>query len=93
MKKYNINDNCYELIKDYKNGFDIDEVTSKLTDFFTDYDYIAGDWAYGKLRLKGFFDSNNQKVNVINDIRYFDEYLEKYCAKDCKYFLIKKISE
>ena len=49
----------YELIKNYKDGFDSDEFISKYTDYFYDYDYIVGDIAYGKLRLKGFYDEKN----------------------------------
>lgn len=91
MKKIVINDKEYELIKNYKDGFDLEEVKSLLTDFFDMYDYIAGDWAYNKLRLKGFMESNNPKVKKINDIKLFDVYIDKNCAKNCRYFLIKKI--
>jgi uncharacterized protein YutD len=92
MNSYVINEKNYELIKNYKDGFILDEVVNKLTDYFDNYDYIAGDWAYGKLRLKGFYDSDNSKVNSINDIKIFDNYLAEYCARDCKYFLLKKIN-
>ncbi len=50
----------YELIKNYKDGFDKEEFTEKYTDYFYDYDYIVGDIAYGKLRLKGFYEKNNK---------------------------------
>ena len=53
MKKVKLNDKEYELIRDYKNGFIKEDVIQKLTDYFDDFDYILGDWAYGKLRLKG----------------------------------------
>ena len=39
MKKYTYNNINYELIKEYKNGFEDNEVKEKLTDFFIDYDY------------------------------------------------------
>lgn len=80
----------YELIKNYKDAYDFDEFISKYTDYFYDYDYIVGDIAYGKLRLKGFYDSNNKKVNKINNFNNLDYYLKKYCAVDCKYFVLKK---
>ena len=53
MKKYKINHYEYELLKDYKDGFLLDEVMNKDTEYFDPYDYIVGDWSYGKLRLKG----------------------------------------
>lgn len=89
MKTIKINDKEYELIKNYKDGFDLEEVTSKLTDYFDDYDYIVGDWAYGKLRLKGFYDSKNKKVKNINNYNNVEDYINNYCANECKYFIIK----
>ena len=80
----------YELIKNYRNAFNQEEVETCYTDYFTPYDYIVGDIAYNTLRLKGFYDSNNKKVNKINDYKNVDEYLEKNCAHDCKYFILKK---
>ena len=90
MKAYNINEKNYELIKNYRDGFDLEEVTSKLTEYFDDYDYVVGDGAYGKLRLKGFYDSKNKKVKDINNYKNLDKYLQSNCAENCKYFVIKK---
>ena len=59
-----INNNKYELIKNYKEAYDEEEFLSKCTDYFYDYDYIVGDIAYGKLRLKGFYDEKSKKVNM-----------------------------
>jgi len=90
MKKINIDDKEYELIVNYKDAFDEELFLSKCTDYFYDYDYIVGDIAYSKLRLKGFYDDTNKKVNKINNYKYLNEYLKKYCAVDCKYFVVKK---
>ena len=91
MKKIKINDQEFEMIKDYKNGYEKDSLEEKLTDYFEDYDYILGDWAYGKLRLKGFCGKNNKKFKPINDYNNIDIYIKENCAYDCKYFIIKKI--
>lgn len=90
MKSYNINGQEYTLEKNYRDGFDLEEVTSKLTDYFMGYDYVVGDWAYGKLRLKGFYDSSNKNVKDINNIKNLEKYLTDYCAKNCKHFVIKR---
>ena len=91
MKTVEINELKYEIIKDYRDGFDLEEVKNKLTDYFYDYDYVVGDWAYGKLRLKGFYETNNRKTKPLNDISLLDNYLEDNCAKNCRHFVLKKL--
>lgn len=93
MQKYIINDITYKLVEDVKNGFDYTAVLDRTTDYFNEYDYIVGDWSYGKLRLKGFCDKSNKMYKSINDIKNKDEYLNEMCAFDCKYFILKKIDD
>ncbi|MGN1342594.1 MAG: YutD-like domain-containing protein [Bacilli bacterium] len=91
MKIIEVENQKYELIKDYKNGFNLDEFLNSYTDYFEDYDYVVGDIAYSKLRLKGFYDPQNKKVKEINNYKNFNKYLEEDCAVDCRYFILKKI--
>ena len=91
MKEVLINNIKYKIIKDEKNGFNLEETTSKLTDYFYNYDYVVGDWAYGKLRLKGFNKKSNKYFNIINDYNKVDKYINENCAYGCKYFIIEKI--
>lgn len=86
-----LNDFEYKLIENYKDAFDLETVLSRITDYYDDYDYIVGDFAYGKLRLKGFCDKDNKLYKEYNDILKKDEYIKKECAYDCKYFVLKKI--
>ena len=65
MKKVKINDIEYEVIKDEGDAIDKDILSEKITDYFDEYDYIVGDWAYGKVRLKGFYDSKNKKCQKL----------------------------
>lgn len=90
MKKIILEDIEYELIKEYKNGFDLEQLTNRYTEYFNEYDYILGDWAYGKLRLKGFCNKENSLYKEINDYSNIDNYIKENCAYDCKYFIIKK---
>lgn len=92
MKIYEFN-NKYELEKNYKDGFDYEATKEILTEYFDDYDYILGDWSYGKLRLKGFCDKKNKNFKPINDIKTVDNYIKKHCAYECRYFILKKIKE
>lgn len=85
-----LENNAYELLIDYKDGFDLNEIEKKYTDYFEGYDYILGDWSYGRLRLKGFCDRTNELYKEINDFAKKDYYLKDQCAYDCKYFVLKK---
>ncbi len=80
----------YELYKDEDKAFDLEEVNNLITDYFTPYDYILGDYAYGKLRLKGFYDPKNKKATKVNNFKDIDQYIKKYCSYNCKYFILKK---
>ena len=89
-KKIIANNIEYELIKNYRDAFEKEEFISKCTDYFIDYDYIVGDIAYSKLRLKGFYKSNNKKAIKFNNFDNLEEYLKDNCAVDCRYFILKR---
>lgn len=90
-KLIEVETNKYKLIKDYKEAFNLEEFTQRYTEYFKDYDYIVGDIAYSKLRLKGFYNKSNKKVNKINNYQNVDKYLIENCANDCKYFILEKV--
>ena len=73
-----------------KENFILEEVEYLFTEYFLDYDYILGDYAYNKLRLKGFNESSKKNAKKINDIKYLDKYIKEYCAYGAKTFLLKK---
>ena len=93
MKKIILENNEYELIEDNGDCFSENEIREKYTDYFYDFDYILGDYAYNKLRLKGFCEKNNKRYNKINDYSTKDEYLKKLCAYKCKFFVLKKVKK
>lgn len=88
-----VNDIKYEMVKDYRDAFDLNDFISHYTDFYEDYDYIVGDIAYNKLRLKGFYDNKNKKAKDINNYKNVDKYINNDCAFDCRYYILKKIKE
>lgn len=91
MKKLIYNNHEYDLIEDYKSGFEKDALDEKMTDYFENYDYIVGDWSYGKLRLKGFCDKGNSLYKGLNDIKNKEQYIKKQCSYDCRYFVLKRL--
>ena len=90
MKKIVINNVEYEIVRDESNCIDKDELSEKITDYFDSYDYIFGDYAYDKVRLKRYYESSNKKCTKINDIKYLDDYIKNYCCFGAKTFLLKK---
>lgn len=90
MKLVKIENKEYEIITNYKNGYDEEAFINRYTDYFDDFDYVVGDWAYGKLRLKGFYDRNNEKCKEINNYDNLESYLKENCAFDCAYFVAKQ---
>lgn len=93
MKIIEVENNRYNLIKDYRDAFDEDLFKEKYTDFFEKYDYIVGDIAYSKLRLKGFNNKKNKNYNKINDYCNVEKYILENCAYGCKYFILEKVYE
>jgi len=90
--KVKVEDIEYEIIKNEREGFVEEDFINKCTDYYYSYDYVVGDWAYSKLRLKGFYDAQNKKVKNYNNIEKVEEYIDRNCAYGCKYFIAKKIS-
>ena len=90
MEKIILQNHTYQLIHNVKDGFDMEAVLEKVTDYYEPFDYIVGDWAYGKLRLKGFYKEENPSVKKYNNIKNLEEYIEKNCAYECKWFCLEK---
>ena len=86
-----IDSKTYEVIKNVIDALDVEDLDCKITDYYDSFDYILGDYAYGKVRLKGFNDKDNKYFKAINDISKVKEYIENCCAYGCKYFILKKI--
>ena len=65
MKNIEIENYRYELIRNEKDCFKLEEFKEKVTDYFFDFDYIFGDYAYDKLRLKGYYNKDSKNVKQI----------------------------
>ncbi|AMM94975.1 YutD family protein [Peribacillus simplex] len=89
----NINNMTYEIIEDEREGYNEEAFKARYSEILTKYDYIVGDWGYGQLRLRGFFDDSNQKATFDTKISTLTEYLYEYCNFGCPYFVMKKIKK
>ena len=83
-KEIEINGIKYLVVRNDNDCVDVELLSEKITDYFDDFDYICGDFAYDKVRLKGFYDSSN-------DIKNLDDYEKNYCCYGARLFLLKKI--
>ena len=90
MKSIIVKSQKYILLKNYREGFQEEVFQEKYTDYFQNFNYIVGDWSYGKLRLKGFNSKTNPNFKNINDIDKVEEYLNRQCAYECRYFILSK---
>ncbi len=88
-----INNICYEVIDNYREAFNEEAFRSRYSDILTRYDYIVGDWGYGQLRLKGFFEDQSQKATFDTKISTVSEYLYEFCNFGCAYFIVKKVKK
>ncbi|MDD4188053.1 MAG: DUF1027 domain-containing protein [Bacilli bacterium] len=80
----------FTVIKNYREGYNLEEVQKRYTEYFEAFDYIVGDWAYGKLRLKGFYKEGNKNSREFNNYKHLDNYLKNNCAYNCRYFILEK---
>lgn len=55
-----INNLCYEIVDESRDGFNEEAFRARYSEILTKYDYIVGDWGYGQLRLRGFFDDQTR---------------------------------
>ena len=86
-----INNKEYEVVENYKEALSSDlNLDEIVTDYYDNFDYIVGDFAYWKVRLKGFYEENNKLVKSYNNIKDVKDYINNNCAYGCKYFILKK---
>lgn len=83
----------YKIIENLEEAFDYELFKSKYTDYFSPFDYVVGDLAYGKLRLKGFYKEDSKEVKKYNNIKKLKKYINENCAYGCKYFVLERTSD
>lgn len=80
----------YELIEEHRNGWNPEAFKERYSDILDKYDYVVGDWGYGQLRLRGFFENSNRKAPFDQKIAALDEYIQEFCNFGCAYFVLKR---
>lgn len=83
-----LNGHSYELVKDYRNAFDGNQLAKRFSSILSKYDYIVGDWGYEQLRLKGFYVAANPLYNPEQGVETIEDYLYEDCNFGCAYFIV-----
>lgn len=83
----------YKLIENHREAFDIEMMEHRFTDYLLKYDYIVGDIAYEKLRLRGFYDDGRKGVPIDMKISNLEDYLIEYCNFGCRYFVFERVEK
>lgn len=82
----------YQVVTDYKNGWNLEVFKDRYSEVLERYDYIVGDWGYNQLRLRGFFKETHPKATKESTIAGFQDYLNEYCNFGCAYFVLEKVN-
>lgn len=86
---FEVSKHPFEIVYDYRQGFDLDKFVERYSSILNKYDYIVGDWGFEQLRLKGFFRDDMKDVQRSQTIGAVQDYLYEYCNFGCAYFIIK----
>lgn len=86
---FEVNKHPFEIMYEYREGFDLDKFVERFSPILNKYDYIVGDWGFEQLRLKGFFRDEVKDVQRSQTISAVQDYLYEYCNFGCAYFVIK----
>ncbi|BAK21636.1 YutD family protein [Melissococcus plutonius] len=88
-----VGEDQYQLVKEYKEAFDIEKFGERYSAILSRYDFIVGDWGHEQLRLRGFFKSTNNRSNPDQRINALEDYLYEYCNFGCAYFVLEQVGE
>lgn len=84
-----INGHQYELVQEYRDGFDAAKLADRFSNVLTKYDYIVGDWGHTQLRLRGFYAPDNQLYEPAKGMELIPQYLQEECNFGCAFFILQ----
>lgn len=80
----------FELVKDYREAFDMEMFNEKYVDVaFDRYLYLVGDMASGILRIKGF----NSDPKSPRGFKTIPDYINESCNFNTAYYILKRYKE
>lgn len=88
-----LNGKHYELMEDFREGYQEEVIKERFADILGKYDFIVGDWGYEQLRMRGFYHDRNSKVPIDSKISSVHDYLLEYCNFGCAYFVLRRVTK
>lgn len=85
-----IEEETYIIVKDYREGFELEAFKNRYQPFFEKFDFIVGDWGHEQLRLRGFYQLNTPGAPYDQTIDLLEDYITEYCNFGARYFVIGK---
>lgn len=89
QNQFTLNGHHYQLLVSYRDGFNGDEFAKRFSNILSKYDYIVGDWGYGQLRLRGFYDDQSLLFRPERGQERIEDYLFEDCNFGCPYFVVQ----
>lgn len=86
-----IGEKVFNLVYNYRDGFDAEKLEQRFSEVLTKYDYIIGDWGHEQLRLKGFYSTSRKQMTDEEKISSVQDYIDEYCNYGCAFFIIKRL--
>ncbi|MCO6543605.1 MAG: YutD family protein [Lactobacillus sp.] len=88
--KVKINQDVYTVAINQGDNLDTRRLAMRYNAVLRKYDYIVGDWGYGQLRLRGFYDNERPQAKIDQKIATLQDYLLEYCNFGCDYFVLER---
>ncbi|HEI8290139.1 TPA: YutD family protein [Staphylococcus aureus] len=88
-----VDQHYFELIENYRECFNEEQLIARYSDILDKYDYIVGDYGYDQLRLKGFYKDSNKKAEMSKRFSNIQDYIFEYCNFGCPYFVLRHLSK
>src|SRR5699024_4161201 len=85
-----IKDIPYNIVENYRDAFNKEELERRYSDIMEKYDYIVADISDEKARLKGFYRSSYKKAPAELRISNLKDYILEYCNFGCAYYVLQR---
>ncbi len=72
----------FELIKDYREAFEVGKFNARYVDYLNQYEFIVGDLSADMLRLKGYHKK---------DVEAIPDYLMESATPNGPYFVLRRV--